>query len=326
MGTGMGPVQRLKGVFSFMAFFRFRWPGRQSSQPPRGGIRPALAPAQPTQQSDPVEQMRRRERHRLLGAAVLVLAGIVGFPLLFDTQPRTMPSPQFTVGGVSGSNQESPLSLPPMATADDSLAAGEEIVTAGAVPAVAEVEVPPSPVLPDLPDAPAPLPPLPTPNLEPILVPESVPTSAAPAQVESPSNGQPSQSAAKKPATQPAAKVTEAERERARALLEGKPVLSAEEQRVQALLEQRPVAAAKVPKASRFVLQVGSFSDAAGAQNMRERLQKAGINAYLEEVNVVNKGTRTRVRVGPLTTQAETDKMEKRIKDMGLPAVPIVIP
>ncbi|MFZ2828179.1 SPOR domain-containing protein [Hydrogenophaga sp.] len=32
--------------------------------------------------------MRRRARHRLIGAAVLVLVGVLGFPLLFDTQPR----------------------------------------------------------------------------------------------------------------------------------------------------------------------------------------------------------------------------------------------
>jgi DedD protein len=35
--------------------------------------------------------MRRRARHRLIGAAVLVLIGVVGFPLLFDTQPRPIP-------------------------------------------------------------------------------------------------------------------------------------------------------------------------------------------------------------------------------------------
>jgi DedD protein len=32
--------------------------------------------------------MRRRARHRLIGASVLVVLGVVGFPLLFDTQPR----------------------------------------------------------------------------------------------------------------------------------------------------------------------------------------------------------------------------------------------
>ena len=38
--------------------------------------------------AESIEVMRRRARHRLIGAVVLVLAGVVGFPLLFDTQPR----------------------------------------------------------------------------------------------------------------------------------------------------------------------------------------------------------------------------------------------
>jgi DedD protein len=38
--------------------------------------------------AESIEVMRRRARHRLIGAVVLVLAGIIGFPLLFDTQPR----------------------------------------------------------------------------------------------------------------------------------------------------------------------------------------------------------------------------------------------
>lgn len=35
-----------------------------------------------------IEAVRRRARHRLIGAAVMVLLGVIGFPLLFDTQPR----------------------------------------------------------------------------------------------------------------------------------------------------------------------------------------------------------------------------------------------
>ncbi|AEG92152.1 SPOR domain-containing protein [Ramlibacter tataouinensis] len=56
-----------------MAFFKFR----------KGGDEP-VAHHQP----ESVEAMRRRARHRLIGAAVLVLAGVIGFPLLFDTRPR----------------------------------------------------------------------------------------------------------------------------------------------------------------------------------------------------------------------------------------------
>lgn len=57
-----------------MAFFKFR----------KGADESAATHRQP----ESVEAMRRRARHRLIGAGVLVLIGVVGFPLLFDTQPR----------------------------------------------------------------------------------------------------------------------------------------------------------------------------------------------------------------------------------------------
>ena len=59
-----------------MAFFNFR---RDASS----GAANAAAQAPET-----VDVVRKRARHRLIGSAVLVLAGVVGFPLLFDTQPR----------------------------------------------------------------------------------------------------------------------------------------------------------------------------------------------------------------------------------------------
>jgi DedD protein len=57
-----------------MAFFKSR----------KGGDETAPAPRQP----ESIEAMRKRAKHRLIGAAVLVLIGVIGFPLLFDTQPR----------------------------------------------------------------------------------------------------------------------------------------------------------------------------------------------------------------------------------------------
>jgi DedD protein len=57
-----------------MAFFKSRKAGDDSAASPR--------------QPESIEAMRRRARHRLIGAVVLVLAGVIGFPILFDTQPR----------------------------------------------------------------------------------------------------------------------------------------------------------------------------------------------------------------------------------------------
>ena len=62
-----------------MAFFKFRLPGQSGAEAQGNFSNP------PTES---VEALRRRARHRLIGASVLVVVGVIGFPLLFDTQPR----------------------------------------------------------------------------------------------------------------------------------------------------------------------------------------------------------------------------------------------
>ncbi|MDD2845095.1 MAG: SPOR domain-containing protein [Rhodoferax sp.] len=57
-----------------MDFFKFR---KKGDPAPSASVQP-----------ESVERMRQRARHRLVGATVLVLVGVIGFPLLFDKQPR----------------------------------------------------------------------------------------------------------------------------------------------------------------------------------------------------------------------------------------------
>ncbi len=56
--------------------------------------RPAGTAPKPTpagDESDPVQKARTRARQRLIGAALLVGLGVIGFPLVFETQPRPIP-------------------------------------------------------------------------------------------------------------------------------------------------------------------------------------------------------------------------------------------
>jgi DedD protein len=55
--------------------------------------RKASSAAQPKPPADgvDVQQARIRARRRLLGAAVLLVVGVITFPLLFETQPRPIP-------------------------------------------------------------------------------------------------------------------------------------------------------------------------------------------------------------------------------------------
>lgn len=62
-----------------MAFFKFRLPGQTAGD---------VASNFTNSPAESVEVLRRRARHRLIGATVLVIIGVVGFPLVFDTQPR----------------------------------------------------------------------------------------------------------------------------------------------------------------------------------------------------------------------------------------------
>ncbi|MEY2622050.1 MAG: hypothetical protein RIT26_1870 [Pseudomonadota bacterium] len=60
-----------------MAFFKFR-PGAQvGSEGQASGT-----------DNQTVDHLRRRARQRLIGAAVLVVLAVAGFPMVFDTQPR----------------------------------------------------------------------------------------------------------------------------------------------------------------------------------------------------------------------------------------------
>lgn len=98
-----------------------------------------------------VQAARTAARRRLVGALVLLLGGVVGFPLLFETQPRPLPAdlpilvPEGTPARANNPAPARPLPAPP---AD---AGAEPVVTASPPPAV--VDEAPKPVA-----APAPTP------------------------------------------------------------------------------------------------------------------------------------------------------------------------
>ena len=107
-----------------MAFFKFRKPGDDHAASPR--------------QSESIEAMRRRAKHRLIGAAVLVLAGVIGFPLLFDTQPR--PVAVDIPIEIPDRNKAKPLALPRAESKGVVTPAPVASVAPEASPPVAQVE------------------------------------------------------------------------------------------------------------------------------------------------------------------------------------------
>jgi DedD protein len=96
-----------------MAFFKFRFPGQAASSPASAET---VAPGS----VESIELVRRRARHRLIGAVVLVLIAVVGFPLMFDTQPR--PVAMDTPILIPDRPTTAPLKVPKTKTADETSA------------------------------------------------------------------------------------------------------------------------------------------------------------------------------------------------------------
>lgn len=308
-----------------MAFFKLRSKGSPGKEG-RGNV--SAAPA------ESVESLRRRARHRLVGAAVLVLLGVIGFPLLFDTQPRPVavdipiempdrakvkPLAQAEAAAADTSRSASGgIALPPPANGViTERADGSEVAVAppAAVPeprreAVASSE----PAKSEAPRTePARVDAKPEPAKTPVTKSEA-PKTEAKSEV---AKAEPSKPEPAKPAS-PAPAPGRDDGARARALLEGK----APQQQVVA--QAQPAAAAPAEVAGRFVVQVGAFADAAKAQETRQKLERAGLKTYTH-VAKTPQGERTRVRVGPFSSRADADKAAARIKALALPAAVLTL-
>ena len=71
--------------------------------------------------------------------------------------------------------------------------------------------------------------------------------------------------------------------------------------------------AAPAASGTGFAVQVGAFAKAADATALRDRLRAAGFSAFTEAV-ATDKGTLTRVRVGPVLNRAEADQLRAQLK------------
>jgi cell division septation protein DedD len=76
-----------------------------------------------------------------------------------------------------------------------------------------------------------------------------------------------------------------------------------------------PKPANPVPAAAStgFAVQLAAFSKPADATALRDRVRAAGFSAFTESVTT-DKGSLTRVRVGPVATRAEADALKAQVK------------
>ncbi|MFM8899674.1 MAG: SPOR domain-containing protein [Burkholderiales bacterium] len=272
-------------------FKRARQDGAPAESASRGSTNTTHAPS--------VHQARTRARRRLIGASLLVLMGIVAFPILFESQPR--PIPVDIPIEIPRAEGAPPLRIPP--------AVSSAPAPAPSVPAARSQVVVVEPAVPAGVAAPKP---------------ESAETAAAAAakvaadkekadKEKADKLEKAKEAAAQKAAAEAAAKKSAAEAARAKAVLEGK--------EVKAAADGQPKTAAT---AGRFVVQVGAYADADTVKDVRQKVEKLGLKTYTQVVDT-SAGNRTRVRVGPLESKEQAEKVLERLKAAGLSAVVLTL-
>ena len=252
---------------------------------------------------DPVLPEKKRARRRLVGAVALVMAAVVGLPMILDSEPKPVtddiaidiPSKdKRTQGGAV--RTAPPVANVAKAPAGVGLDQDEEVIDPATLPP--PVDAGPSTA------ARSEMPQLvkPEPRPRPELRAEPKPENQRPAKAE-PKTESKTERKTELANAKPAEKVDEASR--ARAILEGRP-------------EPRAEAKAEPKKESgRFVVQVAALATQDKVDELQDKLKSAGIASFTQKVST-DSGSRTRIRVGPFSSREEADRVRAKLSKIGL--------
>lgn len=272
-----------------------------------------------------VEATRARARRRLVGMVVLVGAGVIGFPWLFETQPRSMSPDVQIVQGASeagGDVQISGVAAP---------RSPRSVAGRVAVSGIVEPQAPAS----SQEDAAAG-----QSRSEPVE--RGADEVSASARDAAPRSEPPKVAAkpASKPAEKPVAKVVDkpAAKDVAKDKAKDAPKVVAKDKDAAKPAPGKEAAktpakdVAKAPAKSdkpadkpadkdktptRYVVQFGAFADVNTAHGARMKVERLGLKTYTQQVDTPA-GKRIRVRMGPYADKAEADKAMATLRKAGL--------
>ena len=266
-----------------MAFFKFRLPGQNTT----------AAEAVNPSPSESLEVVRKRARHRLMGSVVLVLVAVIGFPLLFDTQPRPVSvDTPITIPERAVANTPAPVPAKVAVTSVTGTVKPQEPLSSAAVLDANEELVPPSSTAAPRPETAAT-----AANNSGFKV--DFGKTAAPVVAEA------------KPSKSETAAVDKV-RDEAPKPREEAPKARDEAAKAKALLEGKDN-----KNEDRWVIQVGAYTDVAKVKDARQKLESAGMKTYTQVIDSKD-GKRTRVRVGPFASKDEADKNAQKIQKLHL--------
>ena len=286
----------------------------------RTGDAPAAGPA--ADSGDAVQQARVRARRRLIGATVLLVIGVIGFPLVFETRPRPIPVDiPIEIPRKEGApplvmptpRAAAPAVLPPVpqqagaaeagVITESRIEAGRDVAPRPASAADGRTSAGPSSAVADASRRASAAP---ASAVEPTRRAGATPASvgAAPPKATTASGKATQAAASAKPSTPAPAKATP----------------PADAGRAQALLEAKPAAA----EGGRYVVQVGAFAEAESARETRQKVEKLGLKTYTQVAQTPS-GSRIRVRIGPFGTRAEADAALAKARAAGLKPVVLTV-
>jgi len=225
---------------------------------------------------------KKRARRRLVGAIALVLAAVIGLPMILDSEPKPLGDdiniqiPSKETSAPTG--KSAVVQKASQATVAASLNPEEEVLETATPKAEAKIETK-AEVKAAEPEKK---------SLPPVVKADSPEAKAA------------AKSALAAPAT-------------------AKPEYAGDAVRAKAILEGKANPAV-APKASgKLVLQVAALASQDKVNELQKKLQGAGLKSYTQKV-ATESGERIRVRIGPFANAAEAEKARAKLDKIGLTA------
>ncbi|MFC7299311.1 SPOR domain-containing protein [Herminiimonas aquatilis] len=228
---------------------------------------------------DPVLPEKKRARRRLVGAIALVLAAVIGLPMILDSEPKPLAD-------------DISIQIPSKDTAAPIAQSKSPVVQKSNRDPAAESLSPDEDVI----ETPAP--------------------DAVKAEIKTETETDVKAAAPEQKPQIPVAKVETPEHKVAMPPTIAKTDHSDEAARARAILEGKTNATA--PKASgKIVLQIAALASQDKVNELQKKLQGAGLKSFTQKV-ATESGERIRVRVGPFANEAEAEKARAKLTKLGL--------
>jgi DedD protein len=244
---------------------------------------------------DPALPEKRRARRRLIGATALVLAAIIGLPMIFDSEPKPFSDEiaiKIPARDAPATRQSAP-SLPPLELSP---------------PVVEKPSAPVAPVAPIKSEAPTTV--AKTSLPEPVQAEKEVKKEVAPKE----SSKENIKEITKEKAND---KASDKSKDKSKDKANDKSNSKSSNKNESAKQSDNKNAKSNRDLPIRYVLQIAAVESKAKADEMQEKLKKAGIKSYSQKIST-SAGDRIRIRVGPFVNKEEAEKMRARLRKLGL--------